>query len=136
MRRRRRAAGRGGDEALARLRAHARERDEAPPLETVSRFLSMSCEDASDLEEVRAGVADEAARNPRPVVRVLRALEALLAGPLPAEGTLARLVAWEANWPLDDPSDAGARAWLEGLAAIVRAVLDGAEPAPAQPDRS
>ena len=60
----------------------------------------------------RAGVVATGSRNPRPVRRALRALESLLAGPPPPGGTLAQLVAWEANRVLEDASDAGARACM------------------------
>jgi hypothetical protein len=128
------------DDVLTRLRARERELDEAPPLETVTWFLRAFGADAGGLEGFRDEVESTVATNPRPVVRGLKALEALLAGPPLPEGTLARLVAWEANQGLDDPSDAGARAWLEDLAALVRDALDqpeeppqGPEPAPEQP---
>jgi len=42
-------------------------------------------------------------------------------------GTLARLVGWDGNWVLDDPSDAGAAQFLRELAQLLRAVLDEAE---------
>jgi hypothetical protein len=45
-----------------------------------------------------------------------------LGTPLP-EGTVSRLVAVNANWVLDDPSDQGARAWLEELAKMLREEL-------------
>jgi hypothetical protein len=36
------------------------------------------------------------------------------------------MVAWEGNWVLDDPSDAGAIRFLGDLAQILRDVLDEA----------
>ncbi|MEU4214697.1 hypothetical protein [Actinoplanes sp. NPDC026623] len=56
----------------------------------------------------------------------LAALEAV-AAEQHAPGTLARLVGWEANWVLDDPSDAGAAQFLRELAQLLREVIDDAE---------
>nr|BFE76343.1 hypothetical protein GCM10020092_096440 [Actinoplanes digitatis] len=42
-------------------------------------------------------------------------------------GTLARLVGWEANWVLDDPSDAGAARFLTDLAEMLREVIGEVE---------
>jgi hypothetical protein len=50
-------------------------------------------------------------------------IESVLADP-PSDGTLARLVGWDGNWVLDDPSDAGAALFLRELASLLRAVLD------------
>jgi hypothetical protein len=126
----------GRDAMSARLRARERQVEEAPPLETVAWFLRGYCADAGGLEEVRAEVADSVATNPRPVARSLRALETVLAGPPPPEGTLARLVAWDANRGLKDESDAAARAWLEELAVLIGDVLDQAGAAPEQNDQN
>ena len=46
-----------------------------------------------------------------------------LADPPGADGELARLVGWEGNWVLDDPSDAGAARFLRELAVMLREVI-------------
>ena len=51
------------------------------------------------------------------------AIEALLAEPTPS-GTLAELVALEANWGLEDTSDAAAAQWLADIARLIHGVLD------------
>jgi hypothetical protein len=116
----------GSNTLGARLQQHERELNGASPLETVAWFLRGYCADAGGTEGIRAEIAASAGTHPRPIFRALQALEAVLAGPPPPEGTLARLVAWDANQGLEDESDAGARAWLQELAALVRDVLDGA----------
>jgi hypothetical protein len=110
----------------ARLRAREQELGAASPRQTVARFLRSYCSGADGLDEVRADVSRTVASHPEPVRRYLGALDALLAEP-PSAGSLARLVALDANWALDDPSDAGARAWLEALAALIRGALDEPE---------
>ncbi|MGH2354612.1 MAG: hypothetical protein ACRDI2_22555 [Chloroflexota bacterium] len=120
------------DEAIrARLRERERELASEPPLETVATFLSGFCAAAESLEAVRTDLSRIAATHPGSVRRYLDALDSVLAEPSP-EGMLAQVVALEANWVLDDPSDAGARAWLEELASLIRDVLDqaGAPPEP------
>ena len=96
-----------------------------PPVEEVSNFLLGYFGDADSYTEARDGIARTVAYNPRTVVRALAALETLLAEPQ-APGILAELVAWSANWPLEDPSDAGARAWLEDVTQTIREVLAAA----------
>lgn len=54
-----------------------------------------------------------------------RGLELALTTPQ-APGTLARLVAIDANVSLDDPSDDGARPWLSELLGRLRAWIDEA----------
>jgi hypothetical protein len=120
-----------GERISARLRDRERELAGAPALETVATFLRAYCSGADGLEAVRGDLARTAATHPWSVRRFLDALDALLAVPSP-EGTLAQLVALEANWVLDDPGDAGARAWLEALAALSREVLDRAGRTPDQ----
>ena len=106
------------------LRARAN-RPAPPALEQVRSFLRSYVADAESMDEVRADLARMAEVNVETVRGRLRALEALLADP-PAGGELARLVGWDGNWVLDDPSDAGAAAWLRDLAGLVQRVLDEA----------
>ena len=53
----------------------------------------------------------------------MAAFEAVLADPPTVPGALARMVAWESNWVLDDPSDAGAARFLGDLTQMLRDVL-------------
>ena len=103
------------------------------PLETVRRFLGGYVADAESLDEIRADLQELAQVNTRSIHRNLTAMEALLAQPPSPPGTLARLVGWEGNWVLDDPSDAGAAAFLRDLARLLRAVIDEAESQRATP---
>lgn len=52
----------------------------------------------------------------------LRGIEGLLTEEY-APGTIARLVAVDANYVLDDLSDDGARVWLRQVADMIRSVL-------------
>lgn len=94
----------------------------AQPLEVARNFLRSYCSDADSMEEVRAQLERRIALGSRGVQTYLAALDALLADP-PADGTLAQLVAWDANWVLDDPSDKGAVAWLRDVARMIRDAL-------------
>ncbi|TDD20130.1 hypothetical protein E1294_18875 [Nonomuraea diastatica] len=92
-------------------------------LDQVRLFLATLVADASGLDEVRANVARLAEVDPETVERGARALDDLLAAP-PADGTLAWLVAWDANTVLDDDtSDTVAAQWLRELAEVLREVL-------------
>ena len=106
------------------LRARANQ-PPASPLDQVRSFLRSYVADAGSLAEVRADLARMAEVNAESVRGRLRAIEALLADP-PADDGLMKLVGWDANWVLDDPSDASAAAWLRALAGIIREVLDEA----------
>jgi hypothetical protein len=53
----------------------------------------------------------------------LAGIEALLASSSNEPGVLADLVAWDANWVLDDPSDEGAKRFLREVAEMIREVL-------------
>lgn len=95
-----------------------------PPREATLEFLHGYVTHAESLDEVREQAVQMRAVNRRPLERGLAGIEGLLAQESP-EGDLAQLVAWEANWVLDDPSDVGARAFLAGLAGLLREVLAG-----------
>lgn len=107
------------------LRARMAELDARSPEETVREFVGAYLADADSLDEVRADLLRLARSNTRSLHRNLAGLDAYLAAQHP-EGALARLVAWDGNWVLDDPSDAGAAAFLRELAAMLRAVLAAA----------
>jgi hypothetical protein len=72
---------------------------------------------------VKSELGFVASRNPAQLEKSLQALQVVAKEHYP-EGTLARLVAWDGNRALDDPSDAGAKAYLGQLADVVRDVLD------------
>ena len=108
------------------LRARMAELDARPALDTVREFLGANVADAESLDEIRADQRQLAQTSTRAVRRDLAALEAVLADPPAAPGSLARLVEWEGNWALDDPSDHGAAQFLQELAQLLREVLDEA----------
>ena len=95
-----------------------------PPLEATRKFLQSYCADEDSLETIRAAVRRMAAINRRTLVVGLEGIDSLLENPV-KEGVLAQLVAYDAGWVLDDPSDAGARAWLKDVAQMVREELGG-----------
>ena len=94
-------------------------------LEATRKFVHGYCADTDGLDQIKAELMGAVQFNPEPIKKSLQALETVLRTSYP-EGTLARLVAWDANWPLDDPSDAGARAFLTQFADLVRSVIDEA----------
>ena len=103
------------------------ELERQPPLETVRDFVGGHVSDAESLDEVRADLRRLAAFNTRGLKRSVRAFDAILAESQPA-GLLSKLVAWDANWVLDDDtSDDAAAAFLRELADILREVLAEAE---------
>jgi hypothetical protein len=108
------------------MRSRIEARNALPPLERVREFLGSHVLDADSLDEIRADLRRTALFNTARHHGDLAALEAVVAEQLPA-GTLARLVGWEANWVLDDPSDAGAAQFLRDLAQMLRDVIDESE---------
>ncbi|MCY1141867.1 hypothetical protein OWR29_28050 [Actinoplanes sp. Pm04-4] len=107
------------------MRAHLAAQEAQPPLETAREFLAGHLSDADSLAAVRARLQRIAQHNTRLHRRVLGALEAVLATSYPPD-TLARLVGWDANWVLDDPTDAGAAQFLRDLAQLLRDVINEA----------
>jgi len=108
------------------IRVRLARQEERPPLETVREFLLGYVADAENLDESGSRLRRIAQTSTRMHSRVLAAIESVLATSEP-DGTLARLVGWDGNWVLDDPSDAGAAEFLRGLADMLRSVLDEAE---------
>jgi hypothetical protein len=108
------------------MRARVEARNALSPLDRVREFLGSYVQDAESLDEIRADLRRTAQFSTIRHDGDLAALEAVVAGHYPPE-TLARLVGWEANWVLDDPSDAGAARFLSELADMLRGVLDEAE---------
>jgi hypothetical protein len=109
------------------LRARMAELDGMSPLETVRRFLGGYVADAESLDEIRADLEQLAQTSTGSIRRNAAAIETLLAEPPSPPGTLARLVGSEGNWVLEDPSDAGAAAFLRDLARLLRTAIDEAE---------
>jgi microcystin degradation protein MlrC len=108
------------------LQARMREQNAEPAIDVVRGFLGFKVADAENLDEIRADLRQTAQASTRKLRRELAAFEAVLADPPTVPGALARMVAWEGNWVLDDPSDAGAIRFLGDLAQILRDVLDEA----------
>ncbi len=108
------------------MRRRAEELEQQPPLEKARAFLGTHVNDMISLDEVRASVRLNAASRIRWLRLDLHALDTLISEPQPP-GLLAELVAWDANWVLDDPSDEGAKAFLRQIADILREVLAEAE---------
>jgi len=93
-------------------------------MDAVRDFLQSYVYDA-DMDNVQGIVKHMMSVNPRTIIDGVEGIEEILASPL-EPGTLARLVAEDANRGLDDPSDEGARAWLQDLANRVRAWMGAA----------
>jgi hypothetical protein len=110
------------------------EQNAEPAIDVVRDFLGFKVADAESMDEIRADVRRTAQVSTRKLRRELAALEAVLADPPPVPGALARMVAWEGNWVLDDPSDAGAArflaSWLRSCARSSTRRADGGRPRP------
>ena len=105
------------------LRARMAEKEARPPLEKVRSLLLSHVADTDGWGEVRGELDMTAQHSSRPLRQGLQAIDAVLAEELPP-GTLLRLVAGDAGWPLDDdPTDAGAAEFLRELAGLIRSVL-------------
>jgi hypothetical protein len=110
------------EELEARLRAQLH----APtpsPLEATREFLQEYCGDAYSLDEVRRAVVFTKAHRPRRMQAILRAIETVIADP-PRDGTLSYMVAVDANYQLDDPSDEGALEYLRDIVNMLHGVLE------------
>ncbi|GID95938.1 hypothetical protein ACFQFC_18915 [Amorphoplanes digitatis] len=108
------------------MRARIEARNALSSLDRVREFLGSHVQDADGLDEVRADLRRTAHFGTVRHHGDLAALEAVVAEQHPP-GTLARLVGWEANWVLDDPSDAGAARFLTDLAEMLREVIGEVE---------
>jgi hypothetical protein len=108
------------------MRRRIEELNARTPAEQVREFMRAHFSDADGIDEV---LRDLRTVSPGQfgLTKDLQALEELLSGPVP-EGLLAEIVAWDGNWALADPSDAGARAFLREVTAMVRQVIAEAPP--------
>lgn len=105
------------------IRRRLDELDAMSSMEAAERFVGAYLGDVDSLDNVRDHMRNVAATSTRSHRRYLAGLEAVLADPPPAEGTLAHLVGWTGNWVLDDPSERGAAAFLAELAEMLREVI-------------
>lgn len=101
---------------IARMRA-------APPdpaVEATSKFLHSYCSDWDTFDQIRMDIRRMVASNQRTLIAGRTGLETLLHHTSIEPGLLAYLVAVDANKGLKDPSDQGAREWLNSLLQILR----------------
>lgn len=106
------------------LRTRMAEKEARPPLEKVRSLLRSHVADTDGWGEIRGELEMTSQHSTRPLRQGIEAIDAILTQELPP-GTLLRMVAGDASWPLDDdPTDAGAAAFLRELAALIRSVLD------------
>lgn len=109
------------------LRSRAAELAARPPLDQARALIHGHVEDAYDFDEIRQSVRAVAGRSNFFLRRELASLESVLAEPQ-EPGTLLRLAAWDANWDMDhDPTDNGARQFLNEVARVIRETIDEAE---------
>jgi hypothetical protein len=106
-----------------RMRERAAREAARPPIEKVREMLGGHFADAENLNEVEQDFRETATITLTGIKQDLAALEAVLADPR-LHDQLGRMVAWDANWVLDDPSDDGARQFLEGVAEMLRDIAD------------
>lgn len=104
------------------MRRRAEERNGRSPLQVVTDLVSAYLSHADGFDEVMGEIQSTAAHNVGYVRSEIAAIEKVLAEPQ-SPGTLANLIAWEGNWVLADPSDAGAATFLSELAEHMRAVV-------------
>ncbi len=105
-------------------------RNPKPTVEVVANFLS-GIEYLGGWEEIRKGLRETVSYAPVGLIQNLKALEKLLATPQEKD-VCAKLVAYDFNWSLDDPSDENAKAHLQKLAEMTREVLGELAPPKAE----
>lgn len=114
------------DNLMEKLKAAIQRRP--APLEAARAFLQGYVSDA-DMAMLQRIVMRMMKTNPRTILDGLEGLEHVIRVPQ-EPGVLRDLVAYDANCSLDDPSDDGARAWLEALATRLRGWLGEQAPPP------
>lgn len=97
-------------------------------LEATRSFLQTYFGDALSLEEVRASLERITSVNHRAALESLCGIESLILNPPLEKGVLAEMIAWDANWVLDDPTDQGAKVFLREVAKMIREVLGDRQP--------
>ncbi|MBB4962598.1 hypothetical protein [Micromonospora polyrhachis] len=107
------------------MRHRAEQLARQSPIEAVRSLLRGQVADASSLDEVRGGFRLMAKSTVRGLRRDLAAVEAVLSEPT-RPGELVELVEWDANWVLDEPTDAAAAAFLSQLADLLREAIEEA----------
>jgi hypothetical protein len=110
------------------LRRWAEELERQDPLDQVRSFLRSYFGDAESFEEIETELRSLATVSTHGIARDLRSFEAVLSQPL-EPGLATRLVAWDANWVLDDPNDENSIEFLHKVADMLRAVLASAKSA-------
>lgn len=95
-----------------------------PPFEATRDFLMSYCVDAESMSEIEADIARMAKINQRTLIAGLNGIRGVLAEPMDPDARLARMIALEVGWVLDDESEAGARAWLGELETILSAYVN------------
>ena len=98
-----------------------------PPLEAAKKFFNAFFSD-EDWEEAKERLVKRASLNPRSVLMGLAGIEGLLVAPPAERGVLFEMVAWDANWVLEDKTDEGAKVWMREVAEMVREVLGDKQP--------
>jgi|GEM_PF-5363621 len=111
------------EEMLARLRTQFNKPPD-PPLEATRKFLESYCLDETNMESLRADIRYMAGVNTITLRAGLAGIEGLLTNPPAEEGALLSLIINNTPKVLNDPTDAGARAWLEEIAQVLREELD------------
>jgi hypothetical protein len=109
------------------MRRRLGEHQAEPAIDQVRSFLRSYFGDAYGMDEVRAELASTATVTTRGLERDLAALERVLQTPL-LPGEIARLVSVDGNWVLSDPSDAGARAFIEQVVRMLREIIAATPP--------
>jgi hypothetical protein len=97
------------------------------PLEEAQRFLCRYWADGDVPDAISAQLNETISYNPSSVIQGLLAIELLLKTSLPDEALL-NMVLWDANHPLDEPSEKSAKLWLKEVTEFVRAVLGDQQP--------
>ena len=79
--------------------------------------------DVDSIDEAKSLFSRWATKNTEWLIEGLNGIEMTLANPPEGDGNLANIVAWEANWVLEDETDEGAKKWLREIAEIIRKSL-------------
>lgn len=91
-------------------------------VENARKFLHRYWGDEGQLETIGEDMKDTLSYAPHLVVNGLKSLKSLLDMPLP-EGFLLQIVTYDANNPLDELNDAGAKAWVEEMIEFIEQLL-------------